>query len=124
MPGPPRRPSQHRASSSRPRGSAPREVIEELRIEGLAPGGAGVARLSSGAVVFVPGTAAGELVEASVSIAARPARGVVLRVIEPSADRVEPPCSFVASCGGCDWMHLSATAQREAHAEIVHRAIK
>jgi 23S rRNA (uracil1939-C5)-methyltransferase len=44
-------------------------------------------------------------------------------VIEPSADRVAPPCPHVEACGGCDFMHLSAAAQQHAHAEIVRAAI-
>lgn len=99
-------------------------MIEQLRVEGLAAGGAGVAKLSNGIVVFIPGTARGELVEAAVNVAVRPSRGTVLRVIEPSPDRREPPCPHVVVCGGCDWMHLSSSAQRDAHAEIVRRAIE
>ena len=96
---------------------------ETLRIESLAGGGSGVSRLASGAVVFVAGTAPGELVEAEVDIASKPPRGRVLRVVEASAERVTEPCPHVGSCGGCDWMHLSARAQQEAHAAIVRSAV-
>lgn len=99
-------------------------MIEELRVEGLAAGGAGVAKLSSGVVAFIPGAARGDLIQAVVNIAARPARGRVLRMIEPSPDRVAPPCPHVDACGGCDWMHISSSAQRQAHADIVRRAIE
>jgi 23S rRNA (uracil1939-C5)-methyltransferase len=122
----------HHGGSSRPRGKAPRTApsalaragrVEALRIDHIAAGGAGVAKLASGAVVFVPGAAPGELVEAEVNLATKPARGKVLRVLEPSAERVEAPCGVVAACGGCDFMHLSASAQRAAHADIVRRAL-
>jgi 23S rRNA (uracil1939-C5)-methyltransferase len=110
---------------SRPRTRPqPRRLVREtLRIEGLAAGGAGLARLPSGAVVFVPRAAPGELVEADVDAAARPAHAKLLRVIEPSADRVAPPCPYVDRCGGCDHMHLSAAARAAAHAEIVRAAV-
>jgi 23S rRNA (uracil1939-C5)-methyltransferase len=95
-----------------------------VRIETLAAGGAGVARLASGAVVFIPRAARGELIEAEVSTASKPAQGRILRVLEPSPERVEPPCPHLAACGGCDWMHLSARAQEEGHAAIVRSAIE
>jgi 23S rRNA (uracil1939-C5)-methyltransferase len=96
---------------------------ETLRVESLVAGGAGVARLKSGAAVFVPRTAPGELIEAEVNAASRPATGRLLRVIEPSPERVAPPCPYVEACGGCDWMHLSARAQETSHAEIARGAI-
>lgn len=106
-----------------PRPSVARPSRETLRIESIAAGGAGVARLASGAAVFVPRTAPGDVVEAEVNAASRPAIGRVLRVVEPSADRVSPPCPHVEVCGGCDLMHLSTAAQERAHAEIARAAI-
>ncbi|WP_437936164.1 class I SAM-dependent RNA methyltransferase [Sorangium sp. So ce341] len=94
----------------------------QLRIDALAAGGAGIGRLA-GEVVFVPATAPGDLVEVELDRSARPARGKLLRVIEPSADRVAPPCRFAETCGGCDWMHVRVEAQQAAHAQIVRQAI-
>lgn len=98
-------------------------VRETLRIESLAAGGAGVGHLASGEVVFVPRTAPGDLVEAEVRTASKPAQGRVLRIVEASAARAEPACPHLAACGGCDWMHLSTQAQEEGHAAIVKSAI-
>ncbi len=94
----------------------------QLRIEALAAGGAGVGRLA-GEVVFVPATAPGDLVEVELDRSARPARGRLLGVVEPSADRVAPPCRFTDACGGCDWMHVRIEAQQAAHEQIVRQAI-
>ncbi len=96
---------------------------EILHIESLAAGGAGVARLADRTAVFVPGAAPGEQVEAEVDRNTRPARGRLLRVIEASADRVEPACLHAAACGGCDFMHLTPRAQEAAHVEIVRSAV-
>lgn len=112
MPAPPRR-----------RGHTKPGKLETLRIESLAAGGAGVAHLERGAV-FVQGAAPGDLVEALVNTSVHPARGALLRIVEPGPNRIEPACPFVASCGGCDWMHLTPSAQEAAHAEIVRQAIK
>ncbi|WP_437673341.1 class I SAM-dependent RNA methyltransferase [Sorangium sp. So ce131] len=109
-----------RASGAKTRARAGERA--ELRIDALAAGGAGVGRLA-GEVVFVPATAPGDLVEVELDRSARPARGRLLRVIEPSAERVAPPCSFADACGGCDWMHVRVEAQQAAHEQIVRQAI-
>jgi len=101
----------------------PAAHVEELVVERLAIGGAGVAKRADGSAVFVPGTAPGERVQADVDARTRPARGRLLRVLEPSRDRVAAACPFVDACGGCDWMHLSLEAQRAGHAELVRAAI-
>lgn len=101
----------------------PKREIVTLRIERLAAGGAGVAKLASGLVVFVPQTVPGDEVEVEVNPGPRLAQGRLLRVITPAPDRVAPPCRHVTSCGGCDWMHLSPSAQRAGHAAIVQSAI-
>lgn len=94
-----------------------------LRIDRLASGGDGVARLESGAVVFLPHTAPGERVEAEIDLAQKPAQGRVLQILERSPDRVEPACPHVAVCGGCDWMHLDVAAQERAHSGLVAAAL-
>lgn len=98
----------------------------ELRVESLALGGDGIAHLETdegGRAVFLPGTAKGDLVAAEVDFRKKPARGRVLRLLEPSPDRVEPPCPEAGACGGCDFMHLRPEAQATAHAEIVREAL-
>ena len=125
MPAPRHQRRHESSSASKPQARRPGAArVEKLRIESLAAGGAGVARLEGGAAVFVPGVAPGDLVEAAIDLGARPARGKVVRVIEEGPGRVAAPCAFVASCGGCDWMHLTTAAQESAHAEIVKSAIK
>ncbi|MEO7327584.1 MAG: RsmD family RNA methyltransferase [Minicystis sp.] len=94
-----------------------------LSIDHLAPGGAGVGRLEDGMVVFVPHAAPGEQVEIELDRSRKPAQGRILRVLTPSPDRVEPPCPHVHVCGGCDWMHLAASAQERGHAAIVAGAL-
>jgi 23S rRNA (uracil1939-C5)-methyltransferase len=97
----------------------------QLRIEGLAFGGEAVGRDESGRVVFVPGGAPGDLVEVRlVEEKKRFARGELVRVLEPGASRVTPPCAVADRCGGCPWMHVSLETQRAAKEEIVRRALR
>ena len=101
----------------------PQAKPRTLRIESIAAGGAGVAH-DSGRAVFVPRTAPGDLVEASVEARGGTLQARVLRLVERGPGRVEPACPFVEECGGCDLMHLSAEAQRDAHRSIVLDALR
>jgi 23S rRNA (uracil1939-C5)-methyltransferase len=77
--------------------------------------------LDDGGQVFVAGTAPGERVRVRVDPrGGRFARGALVSVLEPSEERVAPPCPQVDRCGGCDLMHLSPRARLELqrrHAE-------
>ncbi len=76
--------------------------------------------------MFVRGALPGETVVADVTAAKRDwARADVVEVVDPSPDRVTPPCaSRRAGCGGCGWQHLSVDAQRAARVGIVADALR
>lgn len=93
-----------------------------LRIDALAMGGAGVAR-DGGAVVFVEGTAPGDVVEARVERRGPAGFGRVLRLLAPGAARVAPPCPYQDACGGCPWMHVAPAAQTQAKEAILYDAL-
>lgn len=98
-----------------------------VTIDSLAFGGDGVGRAEDGRVVFVPGVAPGDEVEVAVEEEKKGfIRASVERVVKASAARVEPPCPIYAAndCGGCQWMHVSAAAQRAAKEGIVRRALR
>src|SRR6266850_2526468 len=82
-----------------------------LTISDTAFGGEGVARTDD-FVVFVPFVAVGEVVEAEVTeVKKRFARARLLRVLQPSPDRVAPACRYFGDCGGCQYQHLAYPAQ-------------
>lgn len=108
----------------KPTGASGKTEEKALRIDTLAAGGAGVGSLEDGLRVFVPGTAPGDHVTAEIDRSARPARGRLLSILEPSPDRRTPPCPHVERCGGCDLMHTTETAQQAAHREIVRAAVE
>lgn len=102
-------------------------TVPRVRIQRLAAGGDGVGRLEDGRVVFVPRTAPDELVELrDVRPAGRFARARVARIVEPSPERVEPPCAHytAADCGGCQLQHLSPPVQRAARRAFVGDALR
>jgi tRNA/tmRNA/rRNA uracil-C5-methylase (TrmA/RlmC/RlmD family) len=82
-----------------------------LAVTDIAFGGEGVARQED-FVVFVPFVAPGEVVEAEVTeVKQRFARGKLLRVLQPSPERVTPPCPYFGQCGGCQYQHIAYPAQ-------------
>lgn len=91
----------------------------------LVAGGDGLAR-HDGLAVFVPRTAVGDRVRATLSPRGRFARAEVVELLHPSADRVEAPCAHYTrdGCGGCQWQHVSLDGQRRAKARIVADAFE
>ncbi len=94
---------------------------EPVRVERPASGGA-VGHLADGRIVFLRHTAPGELVTVDVTDeTSKICRGDAVEILEASPDRVTPPCRFahVGGCGGCDFQHLTPTAQRSWKATVV-----
>ena len=80
----------------------------EIRIERLGSDGDGVAELPGGERVYVPFTLPGEL--ADVRPTGKRGEGfaaVADVVLEPSPQRVEPPCLHFFTCGGCALQHYA-----------------
>ncbi len=75
-----------------------------LKIESLGAGGDGVAIGPEGMPVFVPLALPGEAVAVEIS----DGRGKLMRIVEPSSDRIKPVCTHFAQCGGCALQHLRA----------------
>ncbi len=96
-----------------------------VRTTAMAPSGEAVAHFErDGArrAVLVRGGAPGETVRARLDDKARPARGEIVEILEPGPGREAPACPFVEACGGCDWLHLSRRAQRDAHLALAEAA--
>ncbi len=82
-----------------------------LTIADLAFGGEGVARLND-FVVFVPYVLVGEVVEAEITEVKKSfARARLVRVTQPSPERVLPACAHFGACGGCQYQHVAYPAQ-------------
>ncbi|HEY7003481.1 MAG TPA: TRAM domain-containing protein, partial [Gaiellaceae bacterium] len=83
----------------------------DLKIDSLAYGGNGVARLN-GFVVFVRRALPGDTVRARVTKVKRNhAEATALGVVEPGAPRVDAPCEHYPACGGCRFQDLAYEAQ-------------
>ena len=78
-----------------------------------------------GQVIFVPFTAPGEKVRIVLTEVHKTySRGRLLEVLEPSPDRVVPPCFLFAQCGGCATQHLAYPAEVRAKVAQIESALK
>lgn len=91
-----------------------------VSVESLAYGGDGIAHLPDGRVVFVRGACPGDVVElASIVDHGRWAKAGISAILEPSPHRIDAPCPYAGTCGGCQWQHVAYEAQLEAKRRIV-----
>jgi 23S rRNA (uracil1939-C5)-methyltransferase len=96
----------------------------ELRIDSLAYGGNGVARLD-GFVVFVRSGLPGDLVRAHVTKVKRGyAEALATEIVEPSPYRIDPPCVHSGTCGGCRFQALAYEQQAAAKEAQVADALR
>jgi len=97
----------------------------EVRIEKLVYGGEGLGRLASGQTVFVSGVLPGELVRAGIVLKRKGIfHAVAEEIIEPSPDRVSPPCGGEKQCTGATWPFIAYPAQLRLKQEILLDALQ
>jgi tRNA/tmRNA/rRNA uracil-C5-methylase (TrmA/RlmC/RlmD family) len=97
------------------------DISGPVRLERPATGGA-VGRLEDGRVVFVRHALPGELVRVNITEStSKFSRGDAVDVLEPSAQRVDPPCRYAhpGGCGGCDLQDASRDAQLSWKSSLV-----
>ncbi len=102
--------------------AGPGDVLE-LRLGEFDPRGETACEVE-GAPANVAGGMPGETVRAEV-VKVFPERVVlnVVDVIEPSADRVEPPCPYYSGCSGCQWQHVGYRRQLDEKTRRVEEAL-
>ena len=95
------------------------EATLDVTIERILPGGVGLAH-ADGKTVFVSLAAKSDRVRVKIDRE----QGNLLfasitEILEPSPDRIEPPCPYFGRCGGCDFQQLTYEAQLAAKSEII-----
>jgi tRNA/tmRNA/rRNA uracil-C5-methylase (TrmA/RlmC/RlmD family) len=99
----------------------------EVTAEDVAQGGWCVARPAGFPVLFVRHALPGERVIARVTeVTSRFGRADAVEILQPSPDRVRPPCPNArpGGCGGCDWQHASLPAQRALKAAVIGQHLR
>jgi 23S rRNA (uracil1939-C5)-methyltransferase len=101
-----------------------------LNIEKLIYGGDGLARLPAdnrgrGKAVFIPFVLAAEQIEAAIT-EEKPgfARAHATAIVEPSPNRVPPPCPHFGRCGGCHYQHTTYEHQLQIKTEILRENLR
>jgi 23S rRNA (uracil1939-C5)-methyltransferase len=97
-------------------------VAERIAIARLGHHGDGVADGPDGAI-YVPGALPGETVEVE-PVAGHPDRRQLVRIEQPSADRIAPICPHFGICGGCAVQHLDETRYRAWKRGLVVEALR
>ena len=95
-------------------------------IAAVAHGGHFVAR-HEGRVIFVRYAIPGEKVKVEITeLSKNFARGDAIEIVKASQDRVSPSCKYArpGGCGGCDFQHVSADAQRSMKRDIIKEQFK
>lgn len=99
----------------------------DIVLDGVAHGGEAVGRLPDGKTCFVAYGIPGERVRVEVTEdRKRWCRGRLLAVLEPSPDRVPPPCPYFGPglCGGCAIQHVAPARQAQWKRRVVAEALE
>jgi 23S rRNA (uracil1939-C5)-methyltransferase len=96
-----------------------------LQIKKAVYGGSGLTHQTegegAGRIVFVPFTLPGEVVEANLT---EKTDAVLVKVLEPSTDRVKPGCEHFGECGGCQYQHAKYPTQVAMKTEILRETLE
>lgn len=96
----------------------------EVQIERLGANGEGIATFG-GKVIFVPFALPGEKVLVHIILDKKTFFiAKVVKIIEASKDRVNPPCEHFGKCGGCKLQHLKYEHQLEFKQNLVQNTLE
>ena len=98
-------------------------LLEGVTIQAVAAEGKALVRVDD-LVVFVPFVVPGDVVDLQVTKKKHSyAEAEVVRMVKPSADRIEPFCPHFGVCGGCKWQMLPYELQLQAKQQQVMDAL-
>ena len=101
----------------------PLPLLEGVTIEAVAAEGKALVRVDD-MVVFVPFAIPGDVVDIQITKKKHSyAEGEVVRLVQPSPDRIEPFCPHFGVCGGCKWQMLPYELQLRAKQQQVMDAL-
>ncbi|MEO7933529.1 MAG: class I SAM-dependent RNA methyltransferase [Chthoniobacterales bacterium] len=106
----------------------PRPTVDNnpaiLTIGDVGFGGKGVAR-HEGKVVFIPFVLPGEVVLAKTTREHKSfSEASLVRILQPSEHRTEPPCPYFGTCGGCSYQHATYPHQLEIKQQQVRDTLR
>ncbi len=81
--------------------------------------GQGVGKDAEGNTYFVDGLFPGDVAQVEALTDGRFREAIPLEIIQPSANRVTPACTYASECGGCDWIEWKYDSQVNAKARLL-----
>ena len=96
----------------------------DVKIERIVPDGFGIG-FAENLTFFVPLVAAGDLARVRIERKkGKVAFASLVEILEPSKDRVKPPCPYFGVCGGCDFQQMNYEAQLAAKVGILKDCLR
>jgi len=96
----------------------------EAKIRNLSHEGKGIAEID-GKTVFIHGALPDETIRCQITYkSSKFNEAKILEIIEPSKDRVTPPCAHFGVCGGCSMQHMSVAHQLEHKQKVLIEQLK
>ena len=95
-------------------------IVNEVVVEKWVYGGGALARVD-GQVLIAPFLLPGE--KARIE-AADPPHARLVELLQPSAERVAPPCALFAQCGGCHYQHAPYEFQLARKVDILREQLQ
>jgi 23S rRNA (uracil1939-C5)-methyltransferase len=101
------------------------DSIFEITLEKFTYGGEAMGRLPDGRAVFVPFGLPNEVVKIRLTQEKQNfARGEIIEILKPSAERIQAKCKHFTQCGGCHYQHISYEKQLQAKTEILRDQLR
>ncbi|MBX3245421.1 MAG: class I SAM-dependent RNA methyltransferase [Acidobacteria bacterium] len=98
--------------------------VIEVKIEKIVPGGYGLA-FTEGATAFVALAAPGDELRAKVvKVKGKTVFAEAKDILKQGQGRVDPPCRYFGSCGGCDFQQLGYAEQLKAKEAIIRDCLE
>jgi len=83
------------------------------------PNGFGLG-FAEGLTIFVALAVAGDRLRVKIhQVKGRTAFAEIVEIVEPSPERIEPPCAYFGRCGGCDFQQMDYDTQLRAKVDIL-----
>ncbi len=90
-----------------------------VKIEKIVPNGFGLA-FAENLTIFVSLAAVGDRLKVKINqLKGKTAFAEIVEIIEPSNERIEPPCALFGRCGGCDFQQIDYESQLKAKVGII-----
>jgi 23S rRNA (uracil1939-C5)-methyltransferase len=95
-------------------------MILDVQLTTESYGGDCIARMPDGRALFVPFGISGEKVRVEITEEKKNyCRGKIVKVLEPSPERIQPRCPHFSDCGGCHYQQLGYADQLALKQRIV-----